>query len=140
MIWNYNVLPSHQVLSCSVLFQKPRYSFPLYCSPAHHGQIQNRRWAWRKACNEWFFFSGAGGICANEFFIRKINRKNKMLLPGIPDCRMSLHFELKSSFTIIFFYSYLKASIGFNFAAFRAGKNPNAIPINAEKPKPIKME
>jgi len=49
----------------------------------------------------------------------------------------------KLSHTIILIaihYSYLKASIGFSLAAFRAGKYPKATPTNAENPKPIMIE
>ena len=35
------------------------------------------------------------------------------------------------------FYSYLKASIGFNLAAFLAGKYPKIIPIKVENTKDI---
>lgn len=35
----------------------------------------------------------------------------------------------------MFFYSYRKASIGFNLLALLAGNKPNIIPINAEKIK-----
>ena len=46
---------------------------------------------------------------------------------------------LKNSNEIKIPYSYLKASIGFNLAAFRAGYHPKKTPIKDEKKKDNKM-
>ena len=47
-------------------------------------------------------------------------------------------FITKNS-VLILFYSYLKASIGFNLAAFLAGKYPKTTPIKVENIKDIKI-
>jgi hypothetical protein len=47
-------------------------------------------------------------------------------------------FITKNS-VLILFYSYLKASIGFNLAAFLAGKYPKTTPIKVENINDIKI-
>ena len=65
-------------------------------------------------------------------------------LIGFNSIRISCNFCLNDLYTKysykILYYSYLKASIGFNLAAFFAGKYPKAIPTKAANPKPISIE